>query len=127
MSGKKPLWSPRYQTVIANEAIANGTAVTLITNEITVEAVDALKENVHGFANGAALKKNDSLQIYKEGGEAVGLAGGAITLGARLKVDAAGKLIAATVAGEDTVGYSLEAAADGDLVAFAFTRSQVPN
>lgn len=118
----KQLFHPRYDVVIADEAITEGTAVNLKTDARTVEAVDNTADRVHGFARFAAAAKGDTIEIYREGGEAIGLAGADITFGADLVVNGSGELIPTTTASDNCIGYALEAVDDADLVRFMFTR-----
>lgn len=126
-----PIYEPKYmtRTMESTASVPQGTAVKLGTNELQVAPVDDAADVVHGFldhsTSGNDAANGDTVQIFREGGEAYGLAGGAITKGALLRVNANGELVASAFGNRSAsqiVGYALEAAADGQLVRFNFTR-----
>lgn len=125
---KGPLFNPKYDTVVANEAINEGIAVTPLAAENRVEAVDATGELVFGFIDKENAVANQDAQIFREGGDAYGVSGAAIAKNAILGVNASGKLIpltkaAANAVPADAVGYALEAVGAADnFVRFRFTR-----
>lgn len=123
----RELFRPQYEAVVNSDSssIAVGKAVKLGTNNLEVGVVSAATDLVHGFVAENSIDAGGDGQIYREGGEAVALAGGAITKGAYLKPDASGDLIATSTADDQVVGYALEAASDGELFKFNFTRTKI--
>ena len=128
-----PIYEPKYQTRTMESTgnVARGTAVKLGTSELQVSPVDDAADVVHGFLDHAGpdgdnAKNGSTVQIYREGGEAYGLAGGAIAKGALLRINATGRLVSSAFGNRSSsqiVGYALEAAAAaGELVRFNFTR-----
>ena len=128
-----PIFEPKYQTrtMESTGTVARGTAVKLGTNELQVAPVDDAADVVHGFLDhggdrGNDAQNGDGVQIFREGGEAYGLSGGAITKGALLRVDGSGRVVASAFGNRSAgqiVGYALEAvAAAGEIVRFNFTR-----
>ena len=53
--------------------------------------------------------------LYRFGGTSKVIAGGAVTVGAWVTSDSAGKAVATTTDGDITIGRALEAADDGDI------------
>lgn len=108
-------------------------------------AVAGVKGKAVKFASGlivAAADANDAIigvldvahdagqdanvRLRSGSGSAVGLAGGAITQGAKVTANADGELIATTTARDEVVGIALEAAADGDLFELMLTTGTHP-
>ena len=107
-------------TGIASGAIGEGRAVTLESSDLTFSQVNSLSDVVHGFAKDGDATDGSDFEIYREGGDAIGLAGGAISRGDRLIVDASGRLVVDGRAIGGAIGYALEDAASGELFAFAY-------
>ena len=123
MAGKQ-LFHERRDTAKAGGAINEGHAVELGTNDREVTQANAVTDLVHGVALNT-VKTGETVEFYREGGEAIGEAGGAVTKGASLRPNAAGELVVTSTAGQNAMGYALEAAADGDMFKFMFSRHQV--
>lgn len=122
----KQIWEPKYDSAKAKAALTRvGQAVTLASGEREVEAVNATGDLVHGFVRVAAAKAGDTVEIFREGGEAIGYAGGAITKGAYLKVTADGSLIVTSTSDDLVVGYALEAATDNSEFRLMFSRTKI--
>ena len=120
------LWHPKYDVGRATEAIAEGLAIKLGTNDGNYDLVDATTDIVHGFAVNATTKAGEDIEFYREGGDAVGVSGGTITRGARLSVNASGKLVANSTDNDPVIGYAYDAASAADQkVRFNFTRHSV--
>lgn len=119
------LFQPRYDTKVAQAAAVKGQAVKLGTGDKQVTPVTADTDLVHGFVALQDVRINDDCNVYREGGEATALAGGAITKGALVKVTATGRVIVTTTANDQAVGYAIEAAANNELVRIFFTRIKV--
>lgn len=122
MGKTKQLFSPRYDAVIANAAIDEGQAVKLVSDERTVGAVDSADDTVIGFARFAADAAQETIEIYREGGDAVGLAGGTIGFGDPVAVNGSGALVVSDGHNAKCIGFAIEAASSGDFVRFLFTR-----
>lgn len=60
----------------------------------------------------------DDAEVALLGPTTFGIAGGSITKGAKLTVDASGKLIATTTAADQVVGIAMEGASSGDRFEF---------
>lgn len=118
----------------ASEAIAEGEGVKInAADHAKVDKCDTANELCIGIAMGAVTAQNitdgnDNLLIATAG-RAKGLAGGAITLGAAITVDATGSLIVRPVVAFATlvhlIGFALTQAADGELFTLQIGRSQV--
>lgn len=121
----KKLFGARYDVGVANEAIAAGRAIKLTATRGRFDVVDAATDLIHGVSVNSASKEGDTIEFYREGGEAVGVAGGAITVGARLSANAEGKLVANNTDNAAVIGYALEAAVADAEFAFMFSRHSV--
>lgn len=66
-----------------------------------------------------------NVRLRSGSGTAIGLAGGNITVGARVTATTDGELIATTTDGDEIVGIALEAAADGDEFEFMLSTGEV--
>lgn len=124
----KQLWNPQYRTYIASAVVAKGKAVTLSSADNTVEAVDDAAETVVGFVEVAASAAKRETTVFEEGGDAVGIAGGAVTKGAHLVIDANGELVVRGTTANTVyhcVGHALEAAAEDKMFRFRFTKFSV--
>ena len=124
---KGALDKPCYSTFLAGADLTEGTAVKFgagaNVNELTVVPVTAAADFVLGIVYGDDRKNGEEVTIYREGGEAHVLAGGAIAKGDPLKINAAGRVIKATSDDKGVIGYAMDAgAANGDWVRFYFTR-----
>ena len=117
---KGQLWKPQYDTIKVTTAVGEGQAIKLGANDREGAIVTAITDHAIGFASGQAYKLGATADIFRGGGEAYAKAGGAITKGVRLKLDANGDLVVAADTDTLTQGYSLEIAADGDLFRFFF-------
>ena len=97
----------RYQGRRALNAIAQGQAVKLSANDVTVEAA-GVGDNVYGFAT-YDINAGDTGDIQLEDSQATALnSGTALAKGDFVKIDADGKLVKA-LSGDLAIGYTLGA------------------
>lgn len=96
----------------ATVAHVKGTAVKFsgVNVVVATAATDAII-GVIDTPNDAGYNAN--VRLRSASGTAIGLAGGNITVGARVTATTGGELIVTTTAGNEVVGIALEAAADG--------------
>ena len=118
-----PIEFERYSARHTTETLKKGQAVKRATTnpDTDVEVVDAATDFVFGFATEAYAADTDC-DIYREGGEAIVLAGGTVAVNGAVKINADGEVVA-TAAGNDMIGYALEALSDGNLGRIYFQRN----
>lgn len=104
-----------YKTYVATADIAKGVAVKVVAGKIVVAtaATDAIIGTIAvAVKAGAAV----DVRLRSCGGTLNIIAGGAITEGAAVTANATGLGIVTTTAGNQIIGYALEAVASGAVV-----------
>ena len=134
------LWNDKYSTeilqVAADTTVARGTALKLSADSLQVTPVTAPTDRVHGFLNHGSQTNlgainGESIELYREGGEAFALSAKAIAKDSDLFVTADGRVTdtvpARTNADQEfeVVGYAIKAtSAANQLVHIMFTRTK---
>lgn len=120
----KQIWGPRYDTVIATGSVRKGQAVKLEAQDNTVRAVNSSSDLVFAFSDQDA-PNGGTLDIVKEGGDAMVLAGGNVAIGDRVRIDAQGRVVRASTNGEESIGIALGAGSEDNIVRILFTRTTI--
>lgn len=121
---KIPISFDRVDAARFKSAVVEGQAVKLSsgTDYTEVDTVTAATDYVVGFAKDMDRSAGQDGDIYREGGSAYALAAAtALAKGARVKIDASGKLVAAGNS-EAAIGYTLAAIAANEIGAIYFQR-----
>ena len=118
------VFKPCYEAIenAHTAALPIGQAVRLGTNGNQVLPITATTQIVHGFVALEEITAEQDGQVYREGGDAIALAGGTIARGAALVINASGRVVSTTTVNAKCIGYAQSAASSGEQVLINFTR-----
>ena len=118
---------PNFITnLVAASALTSSQYKAVYVNSAGKIAVAGAGANAIGFLHNAPAA--DAIcEVATVGGGAKAIAGGTITAGSELEVDANGDLVVTAGAAENTVAIALESAVDGDIFAVLPSWNKVAN
>lgn len=100
---------------VANIATANGVIVKLSSGKVVI-ATAGTDKSIGVTENSAAAGETASIRLRSAQGTIKVVAGGTIAVGDAVTATTAGKALVTTTAGDQILGYALEAGASGDFV-----------